>query len=108
MLEPRSGACARVDEEATPLRRDAAFNAAIFTSWDDPDDSERQIAWTREFAAAMQPHTISGAVLNYTSDTGDERVRSTFGAEKYARLVAAKRRWDPDNVFRLNQNIRPS
>ena len=55
-----------------------------------------------------EPHTISGAVLNYTSDTGDERVRSTFGAEKYARLVAAKRRWDPDNVFRLNQNIRPS
>jgi FAD/FMN-containing dehydrogenase len=107
VLEPRSGACARVDEHATPLRRDAAFNAAIFTSWEDPDDSERQVAWTREFAAALEPHTISGAVLNYTSDTGDERVRSTFGAEKYARLVAAKRRWDPENVFRLNQNIRP-
>ena len=108
VLEPRGGACARVDEQATPLRRDAAFNAAIFTAWDDPEDSERQIAWTREFAAALEPHAISGAVLNYTSDTGDERVRSTFGAQKYARLVAAKRRWDPENVFRLNQNIRPS
>jgi hypothetical protein len=107
VLEPRSGACSRVDEQATPLRRDAAFNAAIFSSWEDPEDSERQIAWTREFAAALGPYTISGAVLNYTSDTGDERVRSTFGARKYARLVAAKRRWDPENVFRLNQNIRP-
>ena len=58
-------------------------------------------------AAALEPHTISGAVLNYTSDTGEERVRSTFGAAKYARLVAAKRRWDPENVFRLNQNIPP-
>jgi len=108
VLEPRSGACARVDEHATPLRRDAALSASIFTTWEDPAESERHIAWTREFAAAMQPHTISGAVLNYTSDTGDERVRSTFGAAKYARLVAAKRRWDPENVFRLNQNIRPS
>ena len=107
VLEPRSGACARVQEDATPLRRDAAFNASIFATWEDPAESARHIAWTREFAAAMEPHTISGAVLNYTSDTGDERVRSTFGAQKYARLVAAKRRWDPDNVFRLNQNIRP-
>jgi FAD/FMN-containing dehydrogenase len=107
VLEPRSGACSRVHEDATPLRRDAAFNAAIFTSWDDPADSDRHVAWTRETAAALKPHTISGAVLNYTSDTGEERVRSTFGEAKYARLVEAKRRWDPDNVFRLNQNIRP-
>ena len=53
-----------------------------------------------------KPHTISGAVLNYTSDTGDERVRATFGEAKYERLAAAKRSWDPENVFRLNQNIR--
>jgi FAD/FMN-containing dehydrogenase len=107
VLEPRGGACARVHEDATPLRRDAAFNAAIFTAWDDPAESDRHIAWTRGMAAALAPYTISGAVLNYTSDTGEERVRSTFGAAKYARLVAAKRRWDPENVFRLNQNIAP-
>jgi FAD/FMN-containing dehydrogenase len=46
--------------------------------------------------------------LNYTSDTGDARVRSTYGAEKYDRLVALKDKYDPENLFRLNQNIRPS
>ncbi len=107
VLEPRGGACARVDEDATPLRRDAAFNAAVFTQWDDPAETDRHVAWTRDMAAALEPHTISGAVLNYTSDTGEDRVRATFGAAKYARLAAAKREWDPDNVFRLNQNIRP-
>jgi FAD/FMN-containing dehydrogenase len=106
VLEPRGGACARVDEDATPLRRDAAFNAAVFTQWDDPAETDRHVAWTRDMAA-LDRHTISGAVLNYTSDTGEDRVRATFGAAKYARLAAAKRRWDPGNVFRLNQNIRP-
>jgi FAD/FMN-containing dehydrogenase len=107
VLEPKNGACGRVPEEATPLRRDAAYNAAVFSAWQDPDESERHIAWTRETAAALEPYTMSGAVLNYTSDTGAERVRRTFGEAKHARLVEAKRRWDPDNLFRLNQNIRP-
>ena len=90
VLEPRGGACARVDEDATPLRRDAAFNAAVFTQWDDPAETDRHVAWTRDMAAALEPHTISGAVLNYTSDTGEDRVRATFGAAKYARLAAAE------------------
>jgi len=107
VLEPRSGACSRVAEDATPLRRDAAFSCALFTAWDDPGESPAHIEWTRATAAALEPFTMSGVVLNYTSDTGAERVRATFGEAKYARLVAAKRRWDPDNVFRLNQNIRP-
>ena len=107
VLEPRSGACSRVAEDATPLRRDAAFSCALFTAWDDPGESPAHIEWTRATAAALEPFTMSGVVLNYTSDTGAARVRATFGEAKYARLVAAKRRWDPDNVFRLNQNIRP-
>jgi FAD/FMN-containing dehydrogenase len=46
--------------------------------------------------------------LTFTADTGDERVRGTFGDEKYARLVALKNEYDPENLFRLNQNIKPS
>jgi FAD/FMN-containing dehydrogenase len=56
----------------------------------------------------MAPHTTAGVYLNFTSDEGDERVREMYGPERYAKLVALKDRYDPDNVFRLNQNIRPS
>ena len=59
-------------------------------------------------AEDLKPHTAEGVYLNYISDEGEERVRSTYGPAKYDRLVALKDRYDPDNLFRLNQNIRPS
>jgi FAD/FMN-containing dehydrogenase len=108
LIEPKSGACSRVPERATPLSRRHAYTYGAFAVWDEPEESERHIAWARETWRAMKPFAIPGVVLNYTSDTGEERVRSTFGPEKYERLVALKDRWDPDNVFRSNQNIRPS
>jgi FAD/FMN-containing dehydrogenase len=55
----------------------------------------------------MRPYSIAGAAPNFFSPEGSERLRSTFGAEKYDRLVALKREWDPENVFSWNQNIRP-
>jgi FAD/FMN-containing dehydrogenase len=67
-----------------------------------------QIGWAKALAADVAPYAVAGAYLNFTSDTGEERVRSTFGEERYARLVALKDRYDPENVFRLNQNIKPS
>lgn len=107
LLEPKSGACRRVPDEATPLSRDAAYTFGAFSVWDDPAESELHLAWARETWEALRPFAVPGVVLNYTSDTGEKRVRSTFGTEKYARLVALKRQWDPDNVFRSNQNIGP-
>ena len=56
----------------------------------------------------MAPFTFGGVYLNFEPDEGEERVRAGYGAEKYARLVALKDKWDPDNLFRVNQNIRPS
>jgi FAD/FMN-containing dehydrogenase len=78
--------------------------------WMDPSEQaeETHIAWTRELAEEIAPHTTTGAYLNFTSDEGVERVRETFGPEGYARLVALKDRYDPTNLFHLNQNIRPS
>ena len=55
----------------------------------------------------MRPHTTGGAYLNFLGDEGDGRVRAAFGRMKYARLQALKTRYDPDNLFRLNQNITP-
>ena len=66
------------------------------------------MAWAKELAEDVAPHVTDGVYLNYTSDQGEDRVRSTYGPKKYERLVALKDKYDPTNLFRLNQNIRPS
>jgi hypothetical protein len=71
-------------------------------------DGRQHIAWARDLAAELEPATITGVYLNYTSDGGEDRVRSAYGPEKYACLVALKDEHDPDDLFHLNQNIRPS
>jgi FAD/FMN-containing dehydrogenase len=75
--------------------------------WDNPDEDAVQIGWVREFARAMQPYAYGGFYPNYDGDAAPERVELAFGPEKYARLAAAKQKYDPSNVFRLNQNILP-
>ena len=75
--------------------------------WGDPADDERNIAWTRELAGAMKPYTTGRAYLNFLGDEGQARVEAAFGPEKYQRLRDLKKKWDPQNLFRLNQNIRP-
>jgi FAD/FMN-containing dehydrogenase len=64
--------------------------------------------WARALAADIEPETTEGVYLNYTSDDGEQRVRSSYGPEKYARLVELKDKYDPTNMFHLNQNIKPS
>ena len=66
------------------------------------------VGWAKDLGAAMDRFTVPGVYLNYTSDQVEqERVQSTYGS-KYDRLVALKDRYDPDNLFRLNANIKPS
>jgi hypothetical protein len=62
----------------------------------------------RDTAGALQPWTMPGMALNFVSAVDDHRVRATFGDAKLRRLVALKDELDPDNVFRMNQNVRPS
>jgi FAD/FMN-containing dehydrogenase len=76
--------------------------------WQTEAESERELAWARQWGKLTEPYTLAGAPLTFSADTGDERVRATFGEEKYARLVALKDKYDPENLFRLNQNIKPS
>jgi FAD/FMN-containing dehydrogenase len=75
-----------------------------------PDHAEDEvnIAYTRELAAAMKPWTTGHVYLNFIGDEGLHRVEAAYGPETFQRLQDIKRQWDPDNVFRHNQNIRPA
>jgi FAD/FMN-containing dehydrogenase len=88
--------------------RDAAFNISAMATWQDAGLDEQYIAWARDTAAAIEPWSVSGGYVNYMqADEPIERVRAAFGEEAFERLRALKRRYDPDNVLRRNQNIPP-
>ena len=75
--------------------------------WETPADDERCIAWARDFFKASAPFASGGAYVNFlTADEGD-RVRAAYGPN-YERLAEVKRKYDPDNLFRMNQNIKPA
>jgi FAD/FMN-containing dehydrogenase len=90
-------------------QRGARWNASALGIWEDPADDEANIGWVRRTADSFRPSSFSGAGYgNYAqADEPIERVRASFGDERWARLVAVKRRYDPDNVFRFNHNIPP-
>ena len=104
------GAVSRTADDATAAgHRDAAYMIHPIAAWQDPAQTDLHLDWVRRFSAAIAPYTTGGVYLNFEPDEGgEERVRAGYGAEKYARLVALKDKWDPDNLFRVNQNIRPS
>jgi FAD/FMN-containing dehydrogenase len=103
------GALARVGADATAYgQRDAAHNVNINAVWlpGDPD-ADAHVRWARECFDALAPAAAGRAYVNFLGDEGQERVRAAYGEARYARLVALKRRYDPGNVLRLNQNIDP-
>ncbi|MGZ6670322.1 MAG: FAD-binding oxidoreductase [Solirubrobacteraceae bacterium] len=102
------GAIGRPSPDAAAFgHRDAVFDFTILTVWQDPAEDGEQIAWARDFHAAMQPHA-TGVYVNNLGVEGAERVRAAYAPATYTRLVALKDRYDPDNILRLNQNITPS
>ena len=108
LIEQLGGAVARVADDATAFgHRDAAYNLAIIGRWGDPSEAEQHVAWARGLHAAIKPYA-RGVYVNYLGDEGEERVKAAYGAEMYDRLVALKNRYDPRNLFRLNQNIKPT
>jgi FAD/FMN-containing dehydrogenase len=103
------GAVSRVPDDAMAAgHRDAAYMMHPIAVWDDPADSDRHMSWCRSLCRAMRPHTTGGVYLNMTMDEGERRVRDGYGSEKYGRLVALKDKYDPNNLFHVNQNIKPS
>lgn len=104
---PIDGACHRVGPEETAFAyRDAVFSHSFGGTWTDPADSEHNIAWTRAYDRALRPHTQEGGYVNFMDTDDQDRVRVNY-RQNYDRLRTVKRRYDPDNVFRLNQNITP-
>ena len=101
-------AIARVPDEATAFTgREGAFWLAAEALWHDPARDAECRAWAREATDGVQPWAVEGRYVNDVVETDEGLARSIYGQAKYDRLVALKRAWDPDNVFRLNQNIRP-
>jgi hypothetical protein len=109
LLVPGGGAIARVGEDATAFgQRTAPWNTHFLSMWPDPADTDINVAYTKAISSAMKPWTTGRVYLNFIGEEGHQRVEAAFGPEKYARLQAVKREWDPDNFFCHNQNILPA
>lgn len=109
LLTYGGGAVARVAAESTPFAdRRTPWAIHYLSMWNDPADTDLNIAYTKTIAAAMRPWTTGRVYLNTIGDEGHGRIVSAFGPERYARLAALKKTWDPTNVFRHNHNIPPA
>jgi hypothetical protein len=107
-LRVLGGAMARVPADATAFAHRASrimVNVAAFYAG--PDDKPRREQWVSELVAALHQDD-SGAYVNFLDNEGPDRVRAAYPGATWGRLVAIKRRYDPGNLFRLNQNIPPA
>jgi FAD/FMN-containing dehydrogenase len=108
MFEHFGGAVSDVAPGATAFpHRNAKYNFAVVSRWEDPAVSERHIRWARDACKAMQPISIGGTYVNYLGADEADRIGEAYG-EIHARLIEVKKRYDPANFFRVNQNIKPS
>jgi FAD/FMN-containing dehydrogenase len=107
-LQQMHGVASRVAPSATAFpHRAEQYDFLILSQWSDATDSDRNVQWARALFEAMQPHLEESVYVNNLGDEGPERVQAAYG-ENYPRLAAMKRFYDPDNLFRANQNIDPS
>jgi FAD/FMN-containing dehydrogenase len=107
VFEHLHGAVTRVAPDATAFpHRTPGYNLILPTIWLDPETTDANIAWTCDTFEAMRPFTVASRYVNYMSADDASAVREAFGPN-YERLLALKQRYDPDNLFRLNQNIPP-
>lgn len=107
-LQQMHGAASRVDPAATAFpHRDERYDFLILSQWADLTDLEENIRWTRKFFEAMQPFLEKGVYVNNLGEEGEDRVKEAYG-DHYERLAALKDKYDPTNLFRLNQNVKPA
>jgi FAD/FMN-containing dehydrogenase len=101
------GATSRVAPDATAYEhRDAAFVLNVHTRWETKEEDQRCIAWAREIFNATRPFATGGVYVNFMPEDETNRIESAYG-KNFKRLIELKRKYDPENLFRMNQNIRP-
>jgi hypothetical protein len=109
VIEHLGGAVRRVGPDETAVdHREALYNFLIVGMWADAAEDAKVIGWVRELWGALQPFSSGGLYVNYEADHNVGRVKAAYSPAKYARLVAVKAKYDPTNLFRLNQNIPPA
>jgi len=107
-IVPYLGAVARVDTAATAFaHRAPGYSLLIVSQWTNQRETEQNIAWARETFESLRPHMTDRSYVNNLTAEDGQKVHEVWGAN-YRRLVTVKRRYDPDNIFRLNHNIDPS
>ncbi len=103
------GAVARVSPDfAAAGHRAAAYMAHPIAQWQDPAQTPTHLAWCNRFVDGFAPFATGGVYLNFEQDEGEEKVRAGYSAETCARLVELKDKYDPENLFRVNQNVKPA
>jgi FAD/FMN-containing dehydrogenase len=108
VLQHVGGAIAHVPKSATAyVNRSALYDCFPIAIWDRSTDDEENIQWVRDLWTSMRPFSTGGVYVNNLGEEGEDRVRAAYG-ENYARLADLKAKYDPTNLFRLNQNIRPA
>ncbi|MFK0007398.1 BBE domain-containing protein [Paenarthrobacter sp. NPDC090520] len=105
---PIDGAVSRVGVQDTAFaNRDMKFSPVIATQWVDPADNDANIAWARNYAEALAPHSERGGYINFMDSEDQQRVSENYGPN-WVRLVQIKGKYDPGNLFHVNQNIKPA
>jgi FAD/FMN-containing dehydrogenase len=107
-IYPINGACHRVKADATAFAyRDAQFATVIAGMWPEPADNAKNTRWVKDYYAALQPHSAPGGYVNFMADDDQGRIRDNYKGN-YERLVQIKKKYDPANLFHVNQNIKPA
>jgi len=106
-IYPINGACNRVSPDATAFSyRDAKFATVIAGAWPDPANNEKNVKWVKDYYKALEPHSSAGGYINFMDGDDQVRIKDNYKGN-YERLVSVKTKYDPTNLFHMNQNIKP-
>jgi len=106
-LYPINGAAAKVGRQDTAWNyRDSTYAMVIAGIDPDPANKDRITDWARHYWEELRPHGAGGSYINFMMEEGQDRIKATYG-DNYDRLVTVKKKYDPKNLFSVNQNIKP-